>query len=134
MLCAVLTTPKNQKTEPAMMALPSYWTNPAASGWNGDRFYLLASGASVDDAGKTVRDPKGVWLTMWASAADRDAFLKTYEQTTSLPGRTSFRWGTLGAVFFYGFDLAERKALEAALEKTPPKMTRDGTAWTPSAI
>jgi hypothetical protein len=41
------------------------------------------------------------------------------------------KWGTQGAVFFYGFTDAERKDLEAKLQKSPPKMTRDGKPWTP---
>jgi hypothetical protein len=106
------------------------WIKPASKGWNGDRFYLLASGASVDDAGKTLKDAKGVWLTFWESPQSRDAFVAAYAAGDPVAGRTVGKLGSMGAAFFYGFTDAERQALLAALEKTPPKMTRGGKPWT----
>ena len=132
MYCAILTSPKDAKPDVMSMAMSSYWTNPAVAGWGGDRFYLLAAGSSADDAAaKAVKDPRGLWITLWDTAAGRDAFLDAFEQATPNTARTSMKWGTQGAVFFYGFSDAERKDLEAKLQKSPPKMTRDGKPWTP---
>ena len=131
MLCAILTSPKDAKPDMMSMATSSYWTNPAVAGWGGDRFYLLAAGASSDDAAKSLKDPRGLWITLWDTAAGRDAFLQAFEQATPSTARTSLKWGSQGAVFFFGFAEAERKDLEAKLQKSPPKMTRDGKAWTP---
>jgi len=114
------------------MNMSSYWTNPAATGWGGDRFFLLAFGSSADDAGKTLKDLRAVWITLWDTPKDRDEFVEAYEQLGPA-GRTTFKYGNQGAVFFFGFDEAERKAVQAALEKSPPKMTRNGKPWTPWA-
>ena len=131
MLCALLTSPKDAKPDVMSMSMASYWTNPAVAGWGGDRFYLLAAGSSADDAAKTVKDPRGLWITLWDTTAGRDAFLQAFEQATPSAARTSMKWGTQGAVFFYGFTDAERKDIDAKLQKSPPKMTRDGKPWTP---
>ena len=132
MLCAVLTTPKDAKLDLMAMNMSSYWTNPAATGWGGDRFFLLASGSSADDAGKTLKDLRAVWITLWDTPKDRDEFVEAYEQLGPA-GRATFKYGNQGAVFFFGFDEAERKAVQSALEKSPPKMTRNGKPWTPWA-
>ncbi|MBE3100169.1 MAG: hypothetical protein IMZ44_23870 [Planctomycetes bacterium] len=130
MLCAILTTPKEAKPDPALMATTAYWTNPAAAGWGGDRFYLLAAGPSADEARKTLKDPRAVWLTFWDTEKDRDEFLQAYE-AIPVAGRAAAKIGSLGAAFFYGFTEAERQALQTKLEKAPPKMTRDAKPWTP---
>lgn len=44
------------------------WTNPAATGWGGDRYQLYAG-----PHGKLVM----VWFSLWDSAQDRDEFLQT---------------------------------------------------------
>ena len=133
MLCAILTMPKDTKPDPALMATTAYWTNPAAAGWGGDRFYLLAAGPSADEARKTLKDPRAVWLTFWDTEKDRDEFLQAYE-ALPVAGRAAARIGSLGAAFFYGFTEAERQAIQTKLEKAPPRMTRDAKPWTPWAM
>ena len=130
MLCAILTTPKDTKADPALMATTAYWTNPAAAGWGGDRFYLLAAGPSAEEARKTLKDPRAVWFTFWDTEKDRDEFLQAYE-ALPMTGRAAAKIGSLGAAFFYGFAEAERQAIQTKLEKSPPKMTRDAKPWTP---
>jgi hypothetical protein len=131
MLCAILASPKDAKPDVMSMAMASYWTNPAATGWGGDRFYLLAAGSGADAAAKSLKDLRGLWITLWDTAQDRDEFLHAFEQATLDPARAAVKWGSQGAVFFFNSTDAERKDLEAKLQKSPPKMTRDGKAWTP---
>ena len=133
MLCAILTTPKDAKADPMMMVSPAYWTNTVASGWGGDRFYLLASGPSAAEAGKSLKDLRGVWLTFWDTPQDRDEFFEACE-SNPVPGRAAAKVGSLGAVFFYGLAEPERQAIRAKLEKSPPKMTRDSKPWSPWAM
>jgi hypothetical protein len=134
MLCALLTSPKDAKPDVMSMAMASYWTNPAVAGWGGDRFYLLAAGSSADAAAKSMKDLRGLWITLWDTPQGRDAFLQAIETTSPLPARTSLKWGSQGAVFFFGFTDAERKDLEAKLQKSPPRMTRDAKPWSPWAM
>ncbi|MBM4018839.1 MAG: hypothetical protein FJ288_11005 [Planctomycetes bacterium] len=133
MLCAILTTPKDAKADPLAMAMSAYWTNPAAAGWGGDRFFLLAAGSSAEEAGKSLRDPRAAWLTFWDTEKDRDEFLAACEQAPA-PGRAAVKVGSLGAAFFYGFADAERQAVTAKLEKSPPRMTRAAKPWSPWAM
>jgi hypothetical protein len=129
MLCAVLARPKGQKPNPMMMGLPPYWTNDAAAGWGGDRFYLLGPASAVGPKGEVHGDVKGVWITAWDTPADRDAFVATQASATPLEGRASAKMGNLGAVFFYGFPAAERQALLEKLTDSPPPLRRGEKAW-----
>ncbi len=133
-LVAMLTTPKDQKADPMAMAMASSWTNPAATGWGGDRFYLLASGPSAKAAGKDLKDLQGVWFTFWDTPADCDEFVQAYEQTPSAGPRAVFRLGNQGAVVCFGFNEAERAALQAQIEKSPPPIERDGKPWSPWSL
>jgi len=134
MLCAMLTTPADSKPDLLSMQMADSWTTPGASGWGGDRFYLLASGPNADVAGKTLRDSKAVWFTLWDTPADRDEFIQAYEKNPSDGPRALFRLGNLGAVVFFGFDDAGRKALEQRIEKSPPPMLKGGKPWSPWAL
>jgi hypothetical protein len=134
MLCAILASPKDAKPDVMSMAMASYWTNPAATGWGGDRFYLLAAGSGADDAAKSLKDLRGLWITLWDTAQDRDEFLQAFEQSTPSAARTAMKWGSQGAVFFFNFTDAERKDIEAKLQRSPPKMTRDAKPWSPWAM
>jgi hypothetical protein len=131
MLCAILTSPKDAKPDMMSMVTSAGWTNPAVAAWLGDRFYLLAAGSSAEEAAKSLKDPRGLWITLWDSAKGCDDFLQALDATSPNPARTSLKWGSQGAVFFFGFTDAERKDLEAKLQKSPPKMTRDAKPWTP---
>jgi hypothetical protein len=129
MLCAILTTPKDTKPNMLTLALASGWTNAAATGWGGDRFYLLTN----TNGGKPVADTfgGGVWITLWDTEKDRDEFVEALQTVAPAPNRVTFKWGKQGAVFFFNFNEASRKAIEAALDKSPPAMTKDGKPWTP---
>ncbi|HRX87793.1 MAG TPA: hypothetical protein P5572_22425, partial [Phycisphaerae bacterium] len=62
LLCAVVTSPADKRINPMFMPLPGYWTTPAATGWDGDRLYVLVP--STPDA-STAGQPQGLWITQW---------------------------------------------------------------------
>lgn len=134
LLCAMLTTPKDAKANLMMLQMASAWTNPAAAGWGGDRFYLLASGASPDAAAKDLKDLQGVWFTLWDTPEDRDEFLEAYARCAPSPAPVLVRLGTQGAVAMFGIDDAERQALEKRLGESPPPMKRAGKPWSPWSL
>jgi len=129
---AVLTTPKDRKPNLMTMGLATYWTNPVASAWVGDRFFLLAP--RTGEAPKDLKAAKAVWVTFWNSPDARDNFVKTYDACVPPAKRASWKFGNMGAVFFYNFTDAERAAAEKKLEAKPPKCTRDGKPWAPWAL
>jgi hypothetical protein len=130
LMAAVLTTPKDQKPDVLAMNSPGYWTNEAAAGWAGDRFYLLARTSPTPPGRVIDKTCKGIWVTLWNTPKDRDEFVAAYDQNGPA-GHTTYKWGDLGAVFFFRFEEAEQKAVEAALEKPPLKFTRDSKFWSP---
>jgi hypothetical protein len=132
LMAAVLATPKDQKPDVLAMQDSSYWTNEAAAGWAGDRFYLLARTSPKASGPVIDKTCKGVWVTLWDTPKDRDEFVAAYDQNGPA-GHATFKWGGLGAVFFFRFEEAERTAVESALGKSPPKLTRDGKPWSPVA-
>jgi len=133
LMAAVLTTPKDQKPDVLAMQDSGYWTNEAAAGWAGDRFYLLARtselGVNLMNIDNTC---KGIWVTLWDTPKDRDEFIAAYDQNGPA-GHATYKWGGLGAVFFFRFEEAEHKTVESAFGKSPPKLTRDGKPWSPVA-
>jgi hypothetical protein len=130
MLIAILTTPKDQRRDLAGIELANAWTNPGATGWGGDRFYLLASGASAGEAGRTLRNLKGVWVTCWDTPRDRDEFLEALDQGLAA-GHAIAPLGTMGAIVFFAIDEADRQALMKRLQESPLRATRDGKTWSP---
>jgi len=133
MLIAILTTPEDQRRELAGMELANAWTNPGATGWGGDRFYLLASGASAVEAGRTLKGLKGVWVTCWDTPQDRDEFLEAFDQGRAA-GHVAAQLGTLGAIVFFAVDEPERQALIRRLQESPLPATRDGRTWSPGRL
>ncbi|MCX5672690.1 MAG: hypothetical protein NTU94_15340 [Planctomycetota bacterium] len=133
MLTAVLTAPKDSKPNLLLMQMADAWTNTAAKGWGGDRFFLLASGPSAEAAGKSLKDLQGVWITLWDTPKDRDEFADAFDANAA-SAHATFRLGNMAAVVFFGFDEAERKALEARFEKSPPPMTQSGKPWSPWSL
>ena len=77
---------------------------------------------SVEDGSTLLEAAKFLGIT-------RDEFIDEYERYRPLSSRVVIKLGRLGAVFFFGFDDARRKALETRLQKMPPGFTRDGKAW-----
>jgi len=133
MLIAMLTSPKDAKANLLEMQMADAWTNTAAKGWGGDRFILLASGKTADEAAAALKDLKGVWITLWDTPRDREEFVEAHDRSAAT-AHVTFRLGNMSAVVFFGFAEAERKALETKLEKSPPPMTQSGKPWSPWSL
>jgi hypothetical protein len=141
LLCAVLTNPRGRKLNPQLMANASYWTNTAAKGWGGDRFFLLApaeagrdsenSGGSENGRGESVA-PRGVWITAWDTAKDADEFVAAYEERNPDPARTMVRIGARMIAFLFGLG-AGAAPLAARLGETPPPASRAWNPWADAA-
>ena len=106
--CALLTGPPDKTVNPMAMARPGTWTNDAATGWDGDRFFLLTRrgvGAEGENEGGAIAAAAevGLWITIWDTPADRDEFVEAYEKARPMPSRSSLKVGDLCGVFFYAF-------------------------------
>jgi len=119
LLVDVITTPKDLAFNPMAAGLPAYWTNRAATGWGGDRFYLLQGEAGAE---------AGVWITLWDTGQDRDEFLESYTEALPEAAGSRFLLGARGAVFTFGVDA---EAVQKALASAPPAMTCGGEPWSP---
>jgi hypothetical protein len=125
--CAILTSPEDRRLSPMATMMPSAWTNPAATGWGGDRFFLL-SGEPLDDDGEAVAaDLSGLWLTAWDTPADREEFITAYATHRPSQSRMVLRLGERCAAFFYGVDPVRNDALAEGLQNSPPRCTQIGT-------
>ncbi|HYV51138.1 MAG TPA: hypothetical protein VE910_04485 [Dongiaceae bacterium] len=120
-LAAILTTPADLKLDPMAAGLPTYWTNTAAEGWGGDRFYLLDSGKGPSRA---------VWITTWDTADDRDEFETTYTSVFGKP-LTRAPIGTRGVAFLYGFSSDQSSMLAKELSQGALRFTHAGKPWDP---
>ncbi len=132
MLTSILTTPA-AAARPAVGALQSSeaWTNAAAEGWGGDRFYLLADGATAEAARAGLNNPRGAWISAWDTAADREEFLAALPKGSLAPGAAADAIGERVAVVYFGLDEATRARLTGRLRESPLPMTKDGKAWPP---
>jgi hypothetical protein len=139
-LCAVLTRTPSDGFSVMTAASASAWTNAAASGWGGDRFYLLgAAGADGPSAGATrdasTRPARGMWITAWDTPTDRDEFVAAYAPVAEARGAVAVIVGERSAVYVYGFTGdAGRYAVAAIvtdLTAAPSPLSQDGqpVAW-----
>jgi hypothetical protein len=129
LLCAVLTSPADKKVNPMAMPLPGYWTTPGATGWGGDRLFLLTAEPQPEDLKEQPQDLRAVWLTMWDTEQDRDEFVEAYKKHRPLLSQAVLEWGKLGAVFFFGFDEAQRTALERRLQSGTLRFAKGEQPW-----
>lgn len=115
MLTAILTSPAGFRPDLSSLGGMLNWTNASATGWGGDRFYLLAAGQDADAARRTLTGLKGVWLTAWDTTADRDEFVAAVPQGSLAPGASVQPIGDSSAVVYFGFEETERTALSKKL-------------------
>ncbi len=134
MLCAVLTNPPGVRRSLFGMSTAAAWTNRGAEGWGGDRFYLVASGPDRASAARDLKEPRGLWITLWDTPRDRDEFVETYTRRPPTVVRVVAPMGNLGAVVLLGFPEAEARALARRLGEAPPPMTRGGRPWSPWSV
>jgi hypothetical protein len=126
LLVGILTTPKDQPLSLASLQAADAWSTPAARGWGGDRFFLLASGASAADAARALQNLKGVWVTAWDTPVDRDEFAAALAASSMPPSTVTMPLGADVALVFVGFDAPERTALIERLGDRPLVARRDG--------
>jgi len=111
LLTAVLTRSRDSKVAVDQLQTLAAWTNAAATGWDGDRFYLLASGADAIEAQRSLDNPRGVWITTWDSERDRDEFRAALEAGSVPAGTAAVPFGTTHAAVFFGLSDGEREGL-----------------------
>jgi hypothetical protein len=124
MLIAILTSARGASSNLQLISTSEAWTNAAASGWGGDRFYLLGSGDNADAARTDLKNLKGVWVTAWDTPKDRDEFVAALPKGSLASGAVADAVGDSVAVVYFGIDDAERGALTTRLRETPLPMGR----------
>lgn len=120
LLTGILTTPPDRPAVLATMQSAAGWTTPAAEGWGGDRFYLLATGSSRAEAARSLTGVRGVWVTAWDSPGDRDEFVAALPGGSIPSGFAVELLGTRGALVLIGFAEAERAEVTAGLKLVLP--------------
>jgi hypothetical protein len=128
LLTAILTDPRDRPRDLTKLQSVGAWTNAGATGWGGDRFYLMAN-RSGSEALRSMQGLQGVWVTAWDSPKDRDEFLAALERGSPPPNSTSAAVGRQVAVVFVAIDEAERASLLSRLSALPLLMTRGGRPW-----
>jgi hypothetical protein len=131
LLCAILTrTDRNASTATAaLMSNPSWWTNSAAKGWGGDRFFLVAH----DGAAEVPLVLRAVWITAWDTTTDRDEFTAAHDHHQPQAMRSMRTIGARVAVYYYGWDAAAEARLHDELQAVVGLFTREGGTWDPMA-
>jgi len=128
LLCALLTS-EDQPLDMMAASLPGFWTNEAAAGWGGDRFFLIAEGSDLEAARKNLAGPlRAAWLTAWDTPGDREVFMEDYAAYRPQAQRGAIKLGKAGAVFLYGFDEKERREVEARLQAARLRLSHNGKA------
>jgi hypothetical protein len=128
LLTAILTEPRGARRDLMQMQSIDAWTNAGATGWGGDRFYLLANQPGPG-ALRTTKGLQGVWVTTWDTPKDRDKFLTALDNGTPPPNSVSAAVGRQMAVVFIALAPEERASLLRRLDVVPLSMTRGGRTW-----
>jgi hypothetical protein len=129
LLTAILTAPHDSARDLSALQTVSAWTNSGASGWGGDRFYLLAN-RTGSDALAAAKGLQGVWMTAWDTPKDRDEFLAALEKGSPAPNSVAVPVGRQLAVVYVAIPEGERESLTRRLELLPVPMARGGRPWT----
>ena len=116
LLTAVLSRARGAKVSVGQLQTLASWTNAAAAGWDGDRFFLLATGRDAAEARQTLSGVRGVWITTWDSAGDRDEFAAALPSGSVPAGTEVVSFGAAHAAVFFGVPDGEREALVEALK------------------
>jgi hypothetical protein len=124
LLTAVLTRGRGSKVSVDQLQTLASWTSAAASGWDGDRFFLLASGRDAIEARRTLAGVRGVWITAWDSARDRDEFQAALAAGSVPAGTVVVPFSTSGAAVFFGVSEGEREGLARELPRAGEQFFR----------
>lgn len=128
LIVALLAQPIDRKLNPAATRRLETWTNAAATGWGGDRLFLLGSAGGA--AAEPVIDPGVVWVTAWDTETDRDEFLAAATRHRGeQPGFAHAAAGRTAVFAFAGARKIETKALLALLARC--RFEQAGKPWNP---
>jgi hypothetical protein len=130
LLTAILTEPRDGQRSLMQMQSAAAWTNEGASGWGGDRFYVLADRMGTDVL-RTTKGLQGVWVTTWDTARDRDKFLTALENGAPPPNSVAVPVGSQSAIVFIAIPENERTSMVRRFGALAKTMTRGGRSWTP---
>ncbi len=119
--CALLARPVDFrfKVRKNLMGSPSFWTNPAAAGWGGDRFALYVNA----EGHKAL-----IWVAAWDTGKDAAQFLRAFRKYRgSLPAAILAK----GKVTAFAFGLEKDRAA-LVLEALLPRLRfRKAGPWDP---
>jgi hypothetical protein len=128
LVAALLAQPIERKLDLARVRRPEAWTNAAATGWGGDRLFLVGSKGGTASA--AVEGPGVVWITAWDTVPDREEFVAALQQHRgSTPGFAHAVLGRAAAFAFGSARTLDATALLALLAGC--RFVRDGADWTP---
>jgi hypothetical protein len=123
-LLTALLTDAHAGTAPEKLTSADGWTNAAAAGWGGDRFFLLAPTGWPATPGAV----QGVWVTAWDTASDRDEFVTAIRASGTIPRASVAAAGSRAAVVFIGLDDSERIRLDETMGAAL-RFTQAGRPW-----
>jgi len=127
LVVAVVAQAADRKLAQTEIRRPETWTNAAATGWGGDRLFLVGSAGGT--AGAPVADPGVVWITAWDTERDRDEFVVALtKHRGEQPGFTHAE-AARAAAFAFGAARLDESALRALLAAC--RFAQDGAAWKP---
>lgn len=132
LLCAILASDPADEFDMMLSASPDYWTNDAAKGWGGDRFFLIADGPDEKAATKDLKNRRGVWVTMWDTPDDREEFIDDFQFHRPEPARRLIRLGERVAIFTFVFSPESHAALESVLANVKLDFRKGGKPWNPA--
>jgi hypothetical protein len=132
MLCALLTHVRTWKLDPDRMGASGFWTNTAATGWGGDRFYLLTESKDVKAWEKEPELLRGLWITAWDTPKDRAEFLEELAKRP-VPGRGEpIPIGEKGVAFLFSAPAALAETVAKSLPAAAGELfQRKGKPWVP---
>jgi hypothetical protein len=73
MVTALVAGPQKRSLNMVAMAQAKYWTNKAATGWGGDRLFLVGKAGGTE--GKPVEGAGVYWVTAWDTKEDCEEFV-----------------------------------------------------------
>ena len=111
-LMAIVSSPPDRPFNAMASGMAAYWTNDAAMGWGGDRFYLL----EVSGRSHSPKNIPAIWITVWDTTRDRDEFMETYESMVTNPDRRSFLPDDKTTVFLFNISADTARDLETGLK------------------
>ena len=127
LLCAAIVG--HEWKQPSLLSLLAggsrAWTNEAAAGWGGDRFFLMAESPSSDPASAV----SGIWITAWDTGQDREEFINRFTWRHAFRQESILRLGHRTAIFAFGMDSNQRREVFTRLLEAGLIGKKDGKAW-----